>query len=1041
MEQKKYWQSFGELNQSEAYQQSGKDEFQEQLPFEADNKGLLEAVTPRRDFLKYLGFSTAAAAVAASCEIPVKKAIPFANKPEDIIPGVANYYATTYVQDGDVLSVLARVRDGRPIKIEGNDLSPIFKGCTTARAEASVLDLYDTARIRYPHISGKEVTFEAIDKAIGAELAALGGAPAVILTTSIVSPTTKAVIAQFLAKYPGSRHVTYDAVSYSGLLLANEVTYGKKAIPSYRFDNAKVIAGIGADFLATWLAPAEFAKQYAPNRRINEKNPEMSRHFQFESVLSSTGAAADERFLCRPSEWGAIAAGLLSAINGQPVTGISNETLKKGIEKTAKDLAAHKGEALVVCASNDINVQIIVNAVNEALLANGKTIDWSAPVNYRQGIDSDFVALVDEMNAGKVGALLVYGANPAYSWYDSAKVVSGIKKVKTSISFSGKMDETTELCKFIVPDHHYLESWGDAEPKTGYFSLIQPTIYPLFKTRQWQDSLLLWSAAGSDYLTFLKQYWIGKLGSESAWDKALQDGVINPAAETLAGTAFNGAGVAAAVAAVSSAKKGGKVELVLYQKVGIGEGQGASNPFLQELPDPITRAVWDNYLIVSPAMARTLLNIDLNNGGQADAYETRPAKKVVKLTANGKSIELPALIIPGTDPDTVGIALGYGRSEKVGKAAKGVGKNAFILAALKAGTVEFINTDVAVEVTGEKYEVALTQTHNRYDTAQGVRTEVVKELTLADFKHDPAEIRNEREKELAPWGGLANYEKAGTIYPVHDKPGIKWGMSIDLNACTGCGACVVACNIENNIPIVGKKEAMRFHDMHWLRIDRYYSGDVDNPNVVFQPMMCQHCDNAPCENVCPVAATNHSTEGLNQMTYNRCIGTRYCANNCPYKVRRFNWADYTGSDSFANNQDELSEVVLNMNDDLTRMVLNPDVTVRSRGVIEKCSFCVQRLQDAKLKAKKESRPMKDGDLDVACKSACPSDCFVFGNVNDKESDVYKARTENPNRIFYALEQLHVLPNVSYLAKVRNADVPATAHKHEHAAEATPAHHG
>jgi molybdopterin-containing oxidoreductase family iron-sulfur binding subunit len=1043
MEQKKYWQSFGELNQSEAYQQSGKDEFQEQLPFEeADKKGFLETTTPRRDFLKYLGFSTAAAAVAASCEIPVKKAIPFANKPEDIIPGVANYYATTYVQDGDVLSVLARVRDGRPIKIEGNDLSPIFKGCTSARAEASVLDLYDTARVRYPHIGADEVTFEAIDKAIAGELSALGGAPAVILTTSIVSPTTKEVIAQFLAKYPGSRHVTYDAVSYSGILLANEATYGKRVIPSYRFDNAKVIASIGADFLATWLAPVEFAKQYAPNRRINEKNPEMSRHFQFESVLSSTGASADERFLCRPSEWGAIATGLLNAVNGQAVTGISDAKLVKGIEKAAKDLAAHKGEALVVCASNDVNVQIIVNAVNEALLANGKTIDWSATVNYRQGIDADFATLVEDMNAGKVGALLVHGANPAYSWFDSKKFVAGLKKVKTTISFSGKLDETTELCKFIVPDHHYLESWGDAEPKTGYFSLIQPTIYPLFKTRQWQDSLLLWSGATTDYLAQVKQYWITKLGSEAAWDKALQDGVINPATEAVAaGTAFNAAGVAAAVAAVSSAKKGGKTELVLYQKVGIGEGQGASNPFLQELPDPITRAVWDNYLIVSPALARTLLDIDLNVPGQADAYETRPAKKVVKLTANGQTIELPALIIPGTHPDTVGIALGYGRSEKVGKAAKGVGKNAFILAALKGATLEFINTDVKVEVTGEKYDVALTQTHNRYDTAQGNRTEVVKELTLAAFKHDPEEIRRERENELAPWGGLANYEKQGTIYPVHEKPGIKWGMSIDLNACTGCGACVVACNVENNIPIVGKSEAMRFHDMHWLRIDRYYSGDMDNPNVVFQPMMCQHCDNAPCENVCPVAATNHSSEGLNQMTYNRCIGTRYCANNCPYKVRRFNWADYTGSDSFPDNQEgEVADVVLNMNDDLTRMVLNPDVTVRSRGVIEKCSFCVQRLQDGKLKAKKESRPLKDADLDVACKSACPSDCFVFGNVNDKESDIYKARTENPNRIFYALEQIHVLPNVSYLAKVRNADEPVAVH-HGAAEAKEPAHHG
>lgn len=1046
MEQKKYWQSFGELNDSEAYQQSGKDEFQEQLPFEADNKGLLEAVTPRRDFLKYLGFSTAAAAVAASCEVPVKKAIPFANKPEDIVPGVANYYATTYVQDGDVLSVLARVRDGRPIKIEGNDLSPIYKGCTTARAEASVLDLYDTARLRFPTVNGKEVTFDAADKAVAAALGNLGGAPAVILTTSIVSPTTKEVIAQFLAKYPGSRHVTYDAVSYSGLLLANEATYGKKAIPSYRFDNAKVIASIGADFLATWLSPAEFAKQYAPNRRINEKNPQMSKHFQFESVLSSTGASADERFLCRPSEWGAIAVALLNAINGQAVSGIADKKLADGIAKTAKELAANKGQALVVCASNDVNVQIVVNAINEALQSGGKTIDWSATINGRQGIDAEFAALVEDMNAGKVGALLIHGANPAYSWFAADKFKAGLAKVSATISFSAKTDETTEACKIVIPDHHYLESWGDAEPKTGYFSLIQPTIFPLFKTRQWQDSLLKWSGSATDYLGFVKQYWIGKLGSESAWDKALQDGVINPAAETpLTAGVFNAGAVAGAAAAVSSAKKGGSVELVLYQKVGIGEGQGASNPFLQELPDPITRAVWDNYLIISPAKARTLLGIDLNNNGQADKYETVPAKKVVKVTANGKSVELPALIIPGTHPDTVGIALGYGRSEKVGKAAKNVGKNAFILAALNGNTVDFTSSDVKLEVTGATYEVALTQTHNRYDTAQGNRTEVVKELTLAAFKHDPEEIRREREEELKPFGGLENYEKEGTIYPVYERPGIKWGMSIDLNACTGCGACVVACNVENNIPVVGKSEAMRYHDMHWLRIDRYYSGsDMDNPNVVFQPMMCQHCDNAPCENVCPVAATNHSSEGLNQMTYNRCIGTRYCANNCPYKVRRFNWADYTGSDSFPDNQrGEVDDVVLNMNDDLTRMVLNPDVTVRSRGVIEKCSFCVQRLQDGKLKAKKAGRPLKDADLDVACKSACPSDCFVFGNVNDKESDIYRARTENPNRIFYALEQIHVMPNVSYLAKVRNSD--EVAHHGEHheapAEKAEAAHHG
>jgi len=395
---------------------------------------------------------------------------------------------------------------------------------------------------------------------------------------------------------------------------------------------------------------------------------------------------------------------------------------------------------------------------------------------------------------------------------------------------------------------------------------------------------------------------------------------------------------------------------------------------------------------------------------------------VVKVTCNGQSVELPALIIPGTHPDTIGIAVGYGRTERLGKSVVGTGKNAYPMSSLNGNAISLVQGNVEIALTSETYPVALTQTHSRYDTAQGNRTEVMKELTLAEYKHHPTEIRDERAEELAPWGGLENFEKQGTIYPVYDRPGIRWGMNVDLNACNGCGACVVACNAENNVSVVGKPEVLRGHEMHWLRIDRYFSGDMDNPNVVFQPMMCQHCDNAPCENVCPVAATNHSSEGLNQMTYNRCIGTRYCANNCPYKVRRFNWADYTGADSFANNQVGIvNDVVLDMNDDLTRMVLNPDVTVRSRGVIEKCSFCVQRLQESKLKAKKESRPLEDTDLKVACQQACPTNAIVFGNANNQHSAISITRKENPNRQFYVLEQLHVLPNVSYLAKVRNLE--------------------
>ena len=578
-----------------------------------------------------------------------------------------------------------------------------------------------------------------------------------------------------------------------------------------------------------------------------------------------------------------------------------------------------------------------------------------------------------------------------------------------------------------------MESWGDAEIKTGYYSLQQPTIYPLFKTRQWQDSLLSWSGATGSYLDFLKQYWSAKVGGASGWDKALQEGVINPSTIAAAAASFNSSSVAGATSAIASYKKAApnSTELYLYQKVAIGAGEGTANPWLQEMPDPVTKATWDNYLIVSPAKAKTLLNIDLTNNGQADAYEVKPPKHVVSITANGVTVKLPTLIIPGTHPDTVGIALGYGRAKELGKsvfdeeAGISVGANAFPFASLADGTVSFSIASVDLKDTGDKFPVALTQTHNIYNTAQGNRTEVMKELTLAEFKAKPTEILEDREAEVKPYGGLENYRALGTIYPdsMNDRPGIKWGMSVDLNTCNGCGACVVACTAENNVAIVGKPEVLRGHEMQWLRIDRYYSGsDLDNPKVVFQPLMCQHCDNAPCENVCPVAATNHSSEGLNQMTYNRCIGTRYCANNCPYKVRRFNWADYTGADSFPDNQKGIvNDVVLNMNDDLTRMVLNPDVTVRSRGVIEKCSFCVQRLQSAKLSAKKESRPLEDSDIKVACQQACPTNAIIFGNANDKKSNITTIRKDNPNRLFLSLEQLHVLPNVTYLAKVRNIE--------------------
>ena len=1023
---KQYWQGFGQLNDPENFQKKESDEFREELPFEdLDGKGILDAKAPRRDFLKYLGFSTAAAALAASCKVPVRKAIPFANKPENILPGEAKYYATTYVQDGDAIPVLAKVRDGRPIKLEGNTLASFTKGGTSARAQASVLDLYDMHRITHPKrkVGDKyeETTYEFVDKTLSEGLAAAGGS-VVLLSSTIHSPSTRQVISEFLAKYPGSRHVQVDADSYSGMLLANEASGFGRNIPTYRFDAAKVIVSLGADFLGSWLNPVENAVGYGKGRKIDENNPQMSKHYQFEGHLSTTGASADERFTHRPSETGAVALALLAAIDGSvSAPAIADAKLKAGIAKVADDLKKNNGAAVVVSGSNDVNVQVIVNAINNAIGAYGSTIDWSVISNYRKGIDKDLVDLVAQMDGGQVGALLIVAANPAYSYFDADKFKNALKKVKLSVSFSDRMDETTELCSYIIPSHHYLESWGDAEPKAGVISFIQPAIYPLFKTRPYQTSLLKWAGNTTDYDTYFKNYWSGRLGSTEAFDKALQDGVLETTPTQASAGGYNGGGVSTAASAIAAAKKGGADEVVLYQKVSIGNGVGAANPWLQELPDPISKATWDNYALISMAKANEL-GIKLDND-----YEYYPQKPVIKLAVGNKEVELPILVIPGMNANTIAVAVGYGRNEALGKTAAGVGKNVYPFASFNGTTVDYFAPSVTVTDQKRKQKIAQTQIHNSYEG----RVEVVRETTLATFKKNPNEILDFRNNLVEKYASATgDYRKEATLYGMHDQPGIKWGMTVDMNACYGCGACVIACHTENNVPVVGKSEVLRFHDMHWLRIDRYFVSDEHNPDdlkgVVFQPMMCQHCDNAPCENVCPVAATNHSSEGINQMAYNRCIGTRYCANNCPFKVRRFNWADYTGADSFANNQNQqlvgkLDPVVHQMNDELTRMVLNPDVTVRSRGVMEKCSFCIQRTQAAKLTAKKENRELRDGEAQTACQQACAGDAIVFGNVHDSQSQVSKVRHDNPQRSFYVLEQLHVLPNVTYLAKVRNTD--------------------
>ncbi|MBL7766733.1 MAG: TAT-variant-translocated molybdopterin oxidoreductase [Chitinophagaceae bacterium] len=1068
MSKKQYWRGLEELNPTSQYTETVANEFKEDLPF-GDVESIAEASTSRRDFLKYLGFSTVAATIAASCEMPVRHAIPYAIKPENVTPGVPLLYASTYIDGGEAVPVLVRTREGRPIKIEGNTDSKLTEGATTARIQASVLNLYDAARLKFPMIDKKESTWEAVDKMVSDALNGMGGAPLYIVTSTINSASTASAVAQFAAKYPNTKHVMYDAISYSGLLDANLACFGKRAIPAYQFDQAKVIVSIGADFLGTWISPEIYTRQYGKTRKISAKNPTMSKHYQLEGMMSLTGSSADERYTCKPSQYGAVAVALFNALNGGSISGVP-ASMTEALKKIAADLNANKGSALVVCGSNDVNVQTVVNAINNAIGAIGTTVNFGVTNNSKQGSDAEMNAFTAALSAGQVGGVMFFDCNPVYDHVNGKAIADKLASLKLSVSFSERMDETTDKCKIAAPTNHWLESWGDAEPFSGYTSMMQPTISPLFKTRPFAESLLTWSGNMTNQYDFVKAFWISKLGSQEAFDAAIQKGLVEPETMTVSGASFSGnvADATAKIAAIKSSAEGSP-ELVIYDKVGIGRGASwSNNPWLQEMPDPITKCTWDNYILMSPNRAKKA------GAEHTDLNEVDREKKVFTLKANGATVKLPVLVLPGMHDDVIAVAVGYGRAKSVGMAAANTGVNVYPMVGKDAaGNSSYTVSTVEIASTGETYPLAITQTHHSYES----KRPIIHEFTLDSFKKNPNELFEERKAELEHYtspngivahGGEAHgeahgdahkaeahgdahaaptkadedwqeaYRQNGTLYPTYDSLGMKWGMSIDLNSCVGCGSCTIACQAENNVSVVGKNQVLKAHDMHWIRIDRYFAGDPTKPDSIqtlFQPMICQHCDNAPCENVCPVNATNHSSEGMNQMAYNRCIGTRYCANNCPYKVRRFNWRDWNEADCFDGNaySDGRRD---DMNNDITRMVLNPDVTVRSRGVMEKCSFCIQRTQSAKATAKKQGRTMKDGEARTACQQACPTDAIVFGNVNDRESAIFKLRyEEQKERVFHVLEEIHTLPNVNYLSKIRNAEHLQSAHAEEGHAEA------
>lgn len=950
----------------------------------------------RRTFIEMVGFS-AAAAIAAGCErSPEGKTIPYLNQPVEMTPGKGIWYASTCGGCSSACGILVKVRDGRPIKIEGNSDHPLSRGGICAVAQASLASLYDSDRLREPIINGQAVPWEKLDADIARRLLPLRANGSVrLLTQTLVSPTSRMVVGRFLEGFADARHIQVDPISYAAIREGHRRLFGKDVIPGYQIQKARLLVGIEADLLGSWLSPMQFTRARA-DRRAPDSHDEPLRHIQFESRFSLTGGCSDRRVQLAPRE---VAGALL--LLGQAILdragrndgripgdgGALRPTLRDAVLRTADELWKERGKALLIVGVNDPDIQELAATINQAIGAYGATIDVESPSFQYQGDERNLDALIDEMNRGAVGCLVIWGANPVYNHPRGMEFAEAMKKVATTIAIADRNDETASRAAIVAASHHWLESWGDAEPVRGTLSLLQPAIAPLFRTRGAEDSLLKWAGDTRRYYDVLREEWRAKRMPEGMvdfgafWEKTLHDGGRqDEGSRQGAGAPESDAPEAPPPATTQAFQRlSGQpsptgLDLVLYEKVGLRDGQHGNNPLLHEFPDPVSRVSWGNYALIAPSTAR---RIGVEDG------------RVVTITRNGASIDLPARVLQGTPPETIAIPLGYGRSN-VGRVGNGLGANAFpLMARGEDGFLRLHASGVAVAVTDRRVELAMTQVH---DSQEG-RNLVRKEKKEGEGGGVPGTSPHTSETP-APSG--SNEVEQPSLWPSHPYTGHRWGMTVDLNACVGCGACVIGCQVENNVPVVGPEEMTRWREMHWIRIDRYFDGPEDDPTIDFQPIMCVHCENASCESVCPVIATAHSSEGLNMQVYNRCVGTRYCANNCVYKVRRFNWFDYDHSDPIA------------------ALALNPDVTVRTRGVMEKCSLCVQRIEEGKINARNERRPLVDGEILPACAQSCPAQAITFGDMADPKSRV--ARKKSDRRNYVLLDELNLRPVVSYLAK-------------------------
>ncbi len=988
---RRFWRSLDELAETQEYQDSLHKEFLRELP--VDDRGI-----SRRDILRLMGASAALAGLSACTRLPAQKIVPYVRAPEELIPGKPLFYATAMTLGGFAMGLLVESHMGRPTKVEGNPDHPASLGATDIFAQASVLTLYDPDRsqaVIHEGRLGRWGDFLAAVKNARDGHQVSQGAGLRILTETITSPTLASQLRAVLAEFPLAKWHQYEPAGRDSAREGARLAFGEYVSTIYRFDRAEVILSLDADFLCSGPGGVRYARDFSDQRRITGAQSSMSRLYVVETMPSNTGAMADHRLPLRSAEIAGFAravAEVLGVKAGADGQAARSQSRNAGwIATLARDLKAHQGSSIVLAGDQQPPlVHALAHAMNEALGNSGKTVIYTDcveanPLDQTQSLRE----LVADMRSGRVETLLILGGNPVFAAPADLQFGEHLLKVKLRAHLSLYDDETSELCHWHVPETHYLESWSDARAYDGTASIVQPLIAPLYDGKSAHELLaVLLGQLDRKAHDIVRDYWKAQnlakdRDFEVLWETSLEKGLI-------AGTALPAKQVSpkpefavrdSGSKPVSAAASGaGTLEIAFRPDPTIGDGRFANNGWLQELPKPLTRLTWDNAAMMSPTTAQQQ---GVNNGD------------VVKLRYEGREVQAPVWIVPGHADGSVTGHLGYGR-KRAGRIGTGVGFNAY---ALRTTDKPGSGTSLEITKTGERYALAATQHHNlineggrqvEEESRAALQRGLVRIGTLEEFHHHPNFAQEGEEERL----------KNESLYPPFKYDGYAWGMAIDLNNCIGCNACVVACQSENNIPVVGKEQVGAGRAMHWIRIDTYFRGGLDNPETYYEPVLCMHCENAPCELVCPVAATTHSPEGLNEMTYNRCVGTRYCSNNCPYKVRRFNFLLYS-----------------DWNTPSLLALRNPNVTVRSRGVMEKCTYCVQRINAAKIEAEKQDREVRDGEIVTACQGACPAQAIVFGNINDPNSRVSKLKAQSRN--YGLLTELNTRPRTTYLARLRN----------------------